>query len=186
MPRGGAPIFTSPSYVMRFSPQDEYAWGLNVERHISRKQERTHWNLLQKDQPGLVSQFGNLHGIRDIDPPLHLEYVPYTMGRSIVDGGADYFGNAGVDIRYGVTSSLSLNATVNPDFGQVEADPAQLNLTAFVDFFANSGHFLSRGRQFFRPATTTCCILGVSGTDRVIFPCRKTLSKRIGRKPRQF
>ena len=85
MPRGGAPIFTSPSYVMR----------LNVERHISRKQERTHWNLLQKDQPGLVSQFGNLHGIRDIDPPLHLEYVPYTMGRSIVDGGADYFGNAG-------------------------------------------------------------------------------------------
>jgi hypothetical protein len=59
-------------------------------------------------------------------------------------------------------------------------------LTAFVDFFANSGHFLSRGRQFFRPATTTCCILGVSGTDRVIFPCRKTLSKRIGRKPRQF
>jgi len=133
-------------------------------------------------------------GVAIRQPARHPRYRPtIALGiRALYDGALDrrrrrgLFWQCRVDLRYGVTSSLSLNATVNPDFGQVEADPAQLNLTAFVDFFANSGHFLSRGRQFFRPATTTCCILGVSGTDRVIFPCRKTLSKRIGRKPRQF
>ena len=166
---GWSAEFYIPYYVMRFSPQDEYTWGLNVERHISRKQERTHWNLMQKDQPGLVSQFGNLHGIRDIDPPLHLEYVPYAMGRSIVDGGADYFGNAGVDLRYGVTSSLSLNATVNPDFGQVEADPAQLNLTAFEDFFSEQRPFFVEGASIFQ-----------TGDYDLLY------SRRIGRRPGYF
>jgi hypothetical protein len=166
---GWSAEFYIPYYVMRFSPQDEYTWGLNVERHISRKQERTHWNLMQKDQPGLVSQFGNLHGIRDIDPPLHLEYVPYAMGRSIVDGGADYFGNAGVDLRYGVTSSLSLNATVNPDFGQVEADPAQLNLTAFEDFFSEQRPFFVEGASIFE-----------TGDFDLLY------SRRIGRRPGYF
>ena len=166
---GWSAEFYIPYYVMRFSPQDEYTWGLNVERHISRKQERTHWNLMQKDQPGLVSQFGNLHGIRDIDPPLHLEYVPYAMGRSIVDGGADYFANAGVDLRYGVTSSLSLNATVNPDFGQVEADPAQLNLTAFEDFFSEQRPFFVEGASIFQ-----------TGDYDLLY------SRRIGRRPGYF
>jgi hypothetical protein len=166
---GWSAEFYIPYYVMRFSPQDEYTWGLNVERHISRKQERTHWNLMQKDQPGLVSQFGNLHGIRDIDPPLHLEYVPYAMGRSIVDGGADYFANAGVDLRYGVTSSLSLNATVNPDFGQVEADPAQLNLTAFEDFFDEQRPFFVEGASIFQ-----------TGDYDLLY------SRRIGRRPGYF
>ena len=166
---GWSAEFYIPYYVMRFSPQDEYVWGMNVERHISRKQERTHWNLMGKATPGLVSQFGYLQGIRAIDPPLHLEYMPYAMGRSIVDGSADYFGNAGVDIRYGVTSSLSLNATVNPDFGQVEADPAQLNLTAFEDFFSEQRPFFVEGASIFQ-----------TGDYDLLY------SRRIGRRPGYF
>lgn len=166
---GWSAEFYIPYYVMRFSPQDEYIWGLNVERHISRKQERTHWNLMRKGEPGLVSQFGNLQGIRDINPPLHLEYLPYAMGRTIVDGSTDYFGNAGVDIRYGVTSSLSLNATVNPDFGQVEADPAQLNLTAFEEFFDEQRPFFVEGASIFQ-----------IGSYDLFY------SRRIGRRPGYF
>lgn len=166
---GWSAEFYIPYYVMRFSPQDEYTWGLNIERHISRKQERTHWNLMRKGAPGLVSQFGYLEGIRDIDPPLHLEYMPYGMGRTIVNGSTDYFGNAGVDIRYGVTSSLSLNATVNPDFGQVEADPAQLNLTAFEDFFDEQRPFFVEGASIFQTG------------DYDLF-----YSRRIGRQPGYF
>ena len=166
---GWSAEFHIPYFALRFSPRDEYVWGLNVERHVSRKQERTHWNLMRKAEPGLVSQFGYLEGIRDINPPLHLEYLPYAMGRTIVDGAAEYFGNAGVDIRYGLTSSLSLNATVNPDFGQVEADPAQLNLTAFEDFFDEQRPFFVEGSSIFQ-----------NGNFDLFY------SRRIGRKPGYF
>ncbi|NKB68709.1 MAG: hypothetical protein GKR89_16720 [Candidatus Latescibacteria bacterium] len=155
-----------PYAVLRFSRQEEYVWGLNIERHISRKQERTHWNLMRKESPGLVSQFGYLEGIRGINPPLPLEYLPYAMGRTIVDGGTDYFGNAGLDFRYGVSSSLSLNATVNPDFGQVEADPAQLNLTAFEEFFDEQRPFFVEGASIFQ-----------TGDYNLFY------SRRIGRQP---
>jgi energy-converting hydrogenase Eha subunit F len=166
---GWSAEFRIPYYVLRFSPQVEYVWGFNVERHVSRKQERSHWNLMRKRQPGLVSQFGYLEGIHDIEPPLGLEYMPYAMGRTILDGGTDYFGNAGLDVRYGVTSSLSLNATVNPDFGQVEADPAQLNLTAFEDFFQEQRPFFVEGASIFRT------------NDYELF-----YSRRIGRQPGYF
>jgi hypothetical protein len=161
--------FRIPYYVLRFSPREEYVWGLNIERYISRKREHLHWNLMYKGEPGLVSQFGYLEGIRSINPPLHLEYTPYAMGRTIVDGGSDYFGNAGSDIRYGISSSLSLTAAINPDFGQVEADPAQLNLTAFEDFFDEQRPFFVEGADLF-----------TSG-DYALF-----YSRRIGRRPGYF
>jgi hypothetical protein len=164
--QGWVAEFRIPYYVLRFSPREEYVWGLNIERYISRKREHLHWNLMQKGEPGLVSQFGYLEGIRAIDPPLHLEYTPYAMGRAIVDGGSDYFANAGVDVRYGITSSLSLTAAINPDFGQVEADPAQLNLTAFEDFFDEQRPFFVEGADLF------------SSGDYDLF-----YSRRIGRRP---
>ena len=98
-----------------------------------------------------MSNFGHLQGIRNIDPPLQLEVTPYAMGRTIVDGGEDYFGNIGADLRYGITSGISLNASVNPDFGQVEADPAQLNLTAFEGFLPGTPPVF-RGGRFDLPA----------------------------------
>ena len=138
-----------PYHVLRFAPSEEYVWGLNVERHISRKQERDQWSLVRRTETGLVSRFGRLQGIRGIDPPLHLEVAPYARGRTIVDGAADHSGSVGADVRYGITSSTSLTATINPDFGQVEADPATLNLTAFEDFFGEQRPFFVEGASIF-------------------------------------
>jgi hypothetical protein len=167
--KGWSAEFRIPYHVLRFGRQDEYVWGLNIERYISRKREHLHWNLMQKGTPGLVSQFGLLEGIHDVEPPLHLEYVPYAMGRVIADGGNDYFGNVGADVRYGISSSLSLNAAINPDFGQVEADPAQLNLTAFEDFFDEQRPFFIEGGEIFK-----------SGDYDLLY------SRRIGRQPGYF
>jgi len=155
-----------PYHVLRFSPREEYTWGLNVERHISRKQERDHWSLIRRGDPGWVSLFGALEGIRDIHPPLHLELTPYAMGRTIIDGGEDYFGNVGADVRYGITSGTSLTATINPDFGQVEADPATLNLTAFEEFYPERRPFFVEGASIFE------------SPDYDVFH-----SRRIGRRP---
>jgi len=167
--RGWSAEYRIPYHVLRFSPREEYVWGLDVERHISRKQERDHWSLIRKSRPGLVSQFGRLEGLRDIHPPMHLEIAPYAMGRAIVDGGEDYFGGVGTDIRYGLTSGISLNAAINPDFGQVEADPAQLNLTAFEDFFSERRPFFVEGASIF----------DVGDYDLLY-------SRRIGRQPGHF
>ena len=165
---GWSAEYRIPYHVLRFSPREELVWGLNVERHISRKQERDHWSLVRSDQPGLVSQFGRLEGIRNIHPPMHLEFVPYGMARAIIDGGEDYSGRIGADVRYGVTSGVSLSATINPDFGQVEADPATLNLTAFEDFFSERRPFFVEGASIF-------------GGPYDLF-----YSRRIGRRPGHF
>ncbi len=161
--------FRIPYHALRFSPQQSYTWGLNVERRISRKHESVHWSLIHRDRPGLVSQFGQLEGITAIRPPLHMEVIPYSVGRSILDGSTDFSGAAGADLRYGISSGVSLNATVNPDFGQVEADPATLNLTAFEDFFEERRPFFVEGASIFN-----------SGQHRLFH------SRRIGRRPGLF
>jgi len=155
-----------PYHALRFAPREIYTWGLNVERHISRKQERAQWSLVRPGDTGLVSRFGQLEGIDGIHPPLHLEAVPYAMGRATVDGGADWFGNMGADLRYGITSSTSVNAAINPDFGQVEADPATLNLTAFEEFHPEQRPFFVEGAAIFE------------NWDYDVFH-----SRRIGRRP---
>lgn len=147
---GWSAEYKIPYHVLRFSPKDEYIWGLNVERNITRKKERSQWMLNRRDKPGLVSKFGRLEGIHSINPPMHLELMPYVMGRSILADERDLFGSIGADIRYGITSNISLNATINPDFGQVEADPSRLNLTAFEDFYPERRPFFVEGSAIFR------------------------------------
>ena len=112
-----------PFYMFRFSPKDKYTWGLQVEREISRRKERSHWRLIKKGTPGWISHFGDLVGIENIRPSRHLELIPYTMGRTTLNSETDLWGNVGGDVQYGITSGITLNATVNPDFGQVEAGP---------------------------------------------------------------
>jgi hypothetical protein len=155
-----------PYHVLRFSPKDEYTWGLNVERNICGKKEFDQWSLISSDRPGMVSRFGILEGIKGIHPPKHLELMPYSMGRTIREAKNDYSGNIGADVRYGITSGVSLNATVNPDFGQVEADPSELNLTAFESFLSERRPFFIEGASIFK------------NSDYDIF-----YSRRIGRFP---
>ncbi|MDA1191542.1 MAG: DUF5916 domain-containing protein, partial [Candidatus Poribacteria bacterium] len=130
-----------PYHVLRFSPKDDYTWGINLQRWIQRKKERNQWVLVPDGTSGWIPHYGHLVGISGIQPPKHLEFIPYTRGRSIFSpknevntDGRDLSGAFGGDVRYGISSNISLNATINPDFGQVEADPAELNLTVFESF----------------------------------------------------
>ena len=183
--RGWSCEFKIPYYVLRFSPKDEHVWGLQVARDIHRNQERIRWAYWPKGLIGFNSRFGHLVGIKDIQPTRALELLPFAVGRSsfVPEGdahpdGRDLFGTAGVDIRYGLTPGVSLNATINPDFGQVEADPAVLNLGVFETFFEERRPFFLEGNSIYRYSGP-----GIVATDN---PARLFHSRRIGRRPGRF
>ena len=166
---GWAAEYKIPYHVLRFAPKEKYVWGLQVSRSISRKKEYALWRLIKKDEPGWVSRFGDLTGIENIHPPHHLELIPYTMGRTTLNSKTDLWGNIGGDVQYGITSGITLNATVNPDFGQVEADPASLNLSAYEEYFEERRPFFVEGASIF------------GSNDYNFF-----YSRRIGRRPGHF
>ena len=168
---GWAAEYKIPFHVLQFSPKDKYTWGLQVQREISRRKENAHWRLIKKGEPGWVSRFGDLTGIENIHPSRHLELIPYTMGRTTLNSDTDLWGNVGGDVQYGITSGVTLNATVNPDFGQVEADPATLNLSAYEEFFEERRPFFVKGASIFN-----------FGNWRNQF----FYSRRIGRQPGHF
>jgi len=174
-----------PYHVLRFSPKEEYVWGINVLRYISRKHEKDFWILVRQNENGWISHFGHIEGIKGINPPTHLEFAPFLVGRSTLlakteekSDNHDLFSSAGIDMRYGITSNISLNATVNPDFGQVEADPAQLNLSTFETYFEERRPFFIEGNTIF--STPYPDIPGTSGIASLFY------SRRIGRQPEQF
>ena len=166
---GWAAEYKIPFRVLHFSPRDEYIWGLQITREIDRKKEIALWRLIEKEEPGWVSRFGDLTGIKDIHPSRHLEILPYAMGRTIRSNETDLWGNVGTDIQYGITTGTTLNATTNPDFGQVEADPATLNLSAYEEFFEERRPFFVKGASVFQTRAY-----------------RFFYSRRIGRRPRHF
>lgn len=146
-----------PYHALRFSPKEEYTWGINLDRRIIRKQEYDMWVFVPKNESGISSRNGHLQGIKGIQPPTHLEFLPFTVGRTTFEPksstnpkGRDLFSSAGLDLRYGLSSNFSLNATINPDFGQVEADPAVLNLSVFETFFQERRPFFIEGSNIFR------------------------------------
>lgn len=162
-----------PYSCLRFNPAGEYTWGINLRRTIARKNETAYWIMVPRSENGFISRFGHLEGIRDIAPTRALELLPYAVGRATLapaddpDDG-DLFGNLGGDVRYGITSGISLNATVNPDFGQVESDPSELNLSVFETFQEERRPFFLEGAQDFET------------------PIELFYSRRIGRRPGYF
>jgi hypothetical protein len=174
-----------PYHVLRFSPNESYTWGIQVMRDIARKNEWTMWSYYPRGLSGWVSRFGHLEGIEGIEPPRSLEIFPFGLGRVTMspgeDGGSDetdLFATAGVDVRYGITSNISLNGTINPDFGQVEADPAVLNLSVFETFFRERRPFFLEGISIFENPGPN--IVGIDGPTRLFH------SRRIGRRPGRF
>ena len=136
----------------------ERVWGFQVMRDIARKNERVSFNPWTPDGTGFVSRFGTLTGIRDLKQPQRLEVLPYVSTKLTRAPGdvADPFykksdaePNAGADIRYGLPKGLTLTATINPDFGQVEVDPATVNLSAFETFFPEKRPFFLEGADVF-------------------------------------
>jgi hypothetical protein len=168
MAEGWCAEFRIPFQVLRFSPQEHYTWGINVTRYLSRRKEKSHWVMVPSDQSGWVSHFAPLEGIAAIAPARAVEVLPYAVGRSTFAEEDEQFANLGGDLRYSVSSGISLNATLNPDFGQVEADPARLNLSVFEDFQDERRPFFVEGSQNFQT------------------PIQLFYSRRIGRQPGHF
>jgi hypothetical protein len=134
-------------------------WGFGVMREVARYQERDSWAPWTRNSPGFVSAFGELRGLDAVRPPQRLEIVPYTsarLERAPGDRANPFYssnhavGSVGADVQYGLPAGLTLTATINPDFGQVEADPAEVNLTAFETFFPEQRPFFVEGSDIFR------------------------------------
>ena len=146
-----------PFDQLRFPPQENYVWGVNFERRIQRKHERNTFVWVSKDDIGYVSRFARLEGISGIKTGYHLEIWPYTVGQAYFSPeepgnpfqtGQQYLGNIGLDLKFGLKSNLTLDATFNPDFGQVEVDPAVINLTAFETYYREKRPFFILGGLF--------------------------------------
>lgn len=148
-----------PLSQLRFTAADKQTWGINIERFIRRKNESSWLELVPKKETGRASRMVHLAGLDGLRPSRRLELLPYTAGRAEYiapssssnpfNDGSRLFGSAGLDVKYGLTSNLTVDATVNPDFGQVEVDPAVVNLTAFETFFEEKRAFFLEGAQIF-------------------------------------
>ncbi len=142
-----------PFSSIRYRPQESMTWGLQVYRWMQGRGEDNGWVVWDRETRGFVSRFGTVTGIEGVRPPRQLEVVPYFVSRAENEVGSASMGGAGnfgADIKYGVTADLTLNATVQPDFGQVEADPAVLNLSPFETFFSEKRPFFIEGARFFQ------------------------------------
>jgi hypothetical protein len=165
-----------PFSQLRFSDIPSQTWGLNIKRWIPSRNEEVHWALIRRTDQGLASRFGDLQGIEGIHPRRRVELLPYVASNSNVVGApnaANPFserlnasGRVGADAKIGFGSNLTLDATINPDFGQVEADPAEVNLTGFETFFNEKRPFFVEGAKL------------LNGTDDNWF-----YSRRIGAPP---
>jgi len=144
-----------PLSQLRFNLHDEQVWGLNIYRFVPASNEWDYWIAVPKTVKAWASRFGELRGIDGIKPPRRFELLPYVAGSSTLTGnrdrrnpfddGKNFDGRVGTDAKIGFGSNLTLDATVNPDFGQVEADPAEVNLSAFETFFSEKRPFFVEG-----------------------------------------
>jgi len=174
-----------PLSQLRFSSAPEQTWGLQVQRLIFKQNERSTWQTIPKAASGWVSRFGELRGIQGVKPKRRLELLPYAVakadkaqaaGNPFRDGTASSL-TGGLDGKFGVSSSLTTDLTVNPDFGQVEADPSEVNLTAFETFFQERRPFFVEGSDIFDLPLAPAITGGHFTSDRLFY------SRRIGGRP---
>lgn len=146
-----------PYSMLRFSPADVQTWGVNFERRIPRTAEVAEWALVRREdrERGLVAGYGTLTGLRGLRPRRNIQVTPYLLASGHMDenhptlGSATYDANVGADVKIGLASNATLNLTVNPDFGQVESNPAVLNLSAFETVFSERRPFFVEGLDLF-------------------------------------
>ncbi len=148
-----------PFAQLRFNPESDLTWGLNVQRFRPTLNEQDTWVLIPRTVRAWSSWFGDLRGIADVPSSRRLELSPYvaaastlypeaSVGNPFTDG-ANVTGRVGADVKMGLGPNLTLEATINPDFGQVEADPAEVNLTAFETRFPERRPFFLEGAPLF-------------------------------------
>jgi hypothetical protein len=168
----GDSIWTSemrvPFSQLRFSDEKEQVWGMHIWRWISRLGEEDQWKLIPIDAPAMVYIFGELHGIKDIPKKHHFEMMPYGALRHISNNQGNKLLGFGIDGKAALSSNFMLDYTLFPDFGQVEADPSVLNLTAYEVFYDERRPFFLEGNAILE--------YGI-GSDMLFY------SRRIGHAP---
>jgi len=178
---GWSAEFAIPYNALRFAVQPDgvYRWGINFRRYISRKKETDEWVMVPRSETLQISKWGYVDGIRGIAPPMHLELLPYVSGTVQYQTATParpwaraYTEQAGVDLKYGLARNFTLDATINPDFGQVEVDQSVLNLTVFETRFPEKRPFFVEGAQMFTFGSS------VDNTPLSLF-----FSRRIGKQP---
>ena len=148
-----------PFSQLRFNPRTELTWGLNLYRFRPTLDEADYWIMIPRTVRAWSSRFGDVSGINGVVPPRRIEALPYLAGGATIDGdrdrnnpfddGKNLEGRVGADIKMGLGPNLTLETALNPDFGQVEADPAEVNLTAFETRFPEKRPFFLEGAQLF-------------------------------------
>jgi hypothetical protein len=148
-----------PLNQLRYSTENEQVWGLHLWRWINRFQEESDWEIQSKTGPGMLYNFGELHGIKGLKKSQRLEIMPYVLGKlntlekepgnPFTSTGKAWRGNFGLDAKIGLSSNFTVDLTVNPDFGQVESDPSVMNLTAFETFYEEKRPFFLEGLTIF-------------------------------------
>ncbi|MCM4150452.1 hydrolase [Arenibacter sp. N53] len=168
-----------PFSQVKFGKAKEQIWGLQINRKIFAQDEQAVWQAMSQDAPGWVSEMGILRGLVDIQPQKQLEIQPFIVTQldtypKIEDNpfrdGSDLKFNGGLDAKIGITNDLTLDLTVNPDFGQVDADPGAIALDGFQIFFEERRPFFVENKNIFNYQLS-------DGNDNVFY------SRRIGRSP---
>ena len=176
-----------PFSQLRFGKQEKYTWGINVTRRDFGSDERSSWQHRPPNISGFVSNFSHLVGIENIQPKKQLELQPYVTsslrkspaetGNPFSDGSDTNF-NLGIDGKVGITNDITLDFSINPDFGQVEADPSALNLDGFQIFFDERRPFFIENANLFDNPISRLNAGGPFGNDNLFY------SRRIGARPR--
>jgi len=178
-----------PLSQLRFSKDENQIWGIQSTRRYFRKEERSTWQRSPLNAAGWVSGFGELHGLDNLRPRLQWALKPYTsgsiktfpqqIGNPFEDGNDSRIG-AGLDGKIGLTNDISLDFTVNPDFGQVEADPSAIALDGFQIFFPEQRPFFIENKNLFDYKFASSLSGNTFGFDNLFY------SRRIGRSPQGF
>ncbi len=175
-----------PLSQLRYNSTADGTWGIQFYRKVLRKGEEDWFAFVPKSEVGGVSRYGHLVGLGPLQAQRQLELAPYLLARGSYEpsaagdpfrSGSEYHGSAGLDLKYGLTSDLTLNATINPDFGQVEVDPAVVNLSVFETFFPEKRPFFVEGADVFRFGGIRAS--NSFGVPDIFF------SRRIGREPQR-
>ena len=178
--------FKIPFTQIRFTDKEEQIWGMQIQRMDFRLNERTLWQRMPRTVAGWISNMGELHGIKNIKPQKQIEIQPYAVGQTETfekeignpfATGKRSSANFGLDGKIGITNNLTLDFTVNPDFGQVEADPSVIVLDGFQIFQQEQRPFFVENKNIFDYQVTEAQAGGPFTRDNVFY------SRRIGRSP---
>lgn len=184
--KGWTAEYRIPLSQLRFTNKPDLVWGINFQRYFFRNDERSMWQLISRNAPGWVHHFGELHGIKGIRPQKQIEILPYVAAKTErfekEDGNPFATGKSsdvsvGVDGKIGITSDVTLDFTINPDFGQVEADPSQVNLSAYQLYFNERRPFFIEGKNILNFPVTESVTGGNFNQDNLFY------SRRIGKPP---